>query len=379
MQVWKSQEFYHFHRRDDEKASSKVIDFTTNDYLSLSGDARILKAAQKAIDDWGLGTAGPSIFAGNSALHDELAKAIAELKHMEACLLCPSGFTANSGVLTGIIQRPGTLVFLDEKDHASIYHGAWASKARLKMFRHNDVDDLKRKLSMYEYVAPKVVFVDGLYSMDGDLAPLPEIHRLARLHNASLWLDDAHSFGVYGEEGSGIESHFGLRGQVDIVTGSLGKTLGAFGGYVCASHSAIQYLEHLGREFVYTTTLPATICAGALEGVRIIREEADDRRACLWKNIRQLKEGLRSAGFEIGQPESPVIPVILKHETLAHRFGLELYNRGIFVNTVTRPAVKRNEARLRFSVRNDHTAAQLDCTLETMKEIASNLKLPLNA
>src|SRR6185437_2167692 len=290
-----------------------------------------------AINEHGLGTAGPSIFAGDLAYHDQLSEAIASFKGMEACLLCPSGFTANSGLFTGLIQKKGTLIFLDEKDHASIFHGAMACNGSIKVFRHNDMKDLQRKLSVYDKNVAKVIFVDGVYSMDGDLAPLNQLHRLAKEYQACLWVDDAHSFGVFGDDGSGVESHFGLRGEIDIVTGSLSKALGAFGGFVCAKKSVIEFLDHLGREFVYTTTLPSAVCAGVIEGLKIVRYESAASRKKLWDNVHFFKKHLSEAGFPLGQTESPIIPVIFGHETLTQRFARALYDEQIHVNAVTRP------------------------------------------
>lgn len=375
VQVWKTDEFYHYHRDDVANEAVKRVDFTSNDYMALSRDPRILKAAAQAIKDCGLGTAGPSIFAGNRPLHEELSNAIASLKGMESCLLCPSGFTANSGLFTGLIQKPGTFIFLDEKDHASIYHGAMASGGKIKVFRHNDMKDLERKLNAYENSTSKIICVDGVYSMDGDLAPLDVIYVLAKKYNASLWVDDAHSFGVFGENGSGIESHFGLRGKIDIVTGSLSKALGCFGGFVCASQAVTKFLDHLGREFVYTTTLPATICAGALEGIRIFSTEGDVQRRKLWENVAYLREGFLERGFPIGPTTTPIIPIIFGHETVTQQFAQELYKRGVFVNSVTRPAVKRDQARIRLGIRTEHTRAQLEYALQQCQVVAHSMGL----
>jgi len=374
VQEWKNKEYYHYHRRD-EGNQSKVVDFTSNDYLGLSKDQRILEAAEKIIRISGLGTAGPSIFSGNRSSHDRLAESLASYKGMESCLLCPSGFTANSGVFTGLIQRLGAVVFLDEKDHASIFHGAMASSAKLKMFQHNNMEDLEKKLSQYELTAPKVICVDGVYSMDGDLAPLDRIYTLAKKYKASLWVDDAHSFGIFGKDGSGIETHFGLKGKIDIVTGSLSKALGGFGGYVCAPKAITEYLDHLGREFVYTTTLPEVICAGLSEGIRILKEDSSLSRKKLWENTKYMYECLNRFGFPIGPTESPIIPLIFGHETTTQRFAQEVYKRGVFVNSVTRPAVRRDEARVRIGVRSTHTREQIDFAINQFVAVAKELKM----
>lgn len=372
---WKSQEYYHYHRRESDIPTNKIIDFTSNDYLSLSRNPKIRKAAQDALIDHGLGTAGPSIFAGDLALHDKLSKTIAAIKKTESCLLCPSGFTANSGIFTGLITVPGTLIFLDEKDHASIFHGALGSKGKIKIFRHNDLEHLEKLLNQYERTAVKVICVDGLYSMDGDIAPLDKIYELAQEYNASLWVDDAHSFGIFGEKGAGIEDHFGLAGKIDIVTGSLSKTLGGFGGYVCAPKAVTDFLDHLGREFVYTTTLPAAICAGLLEGIRIMQEESDGARGNLWINSRYLKESLLRNDFPVGPTESPIVPVIFGHEDVSQRYAQELYAMGIDINSVTRPAVRRDESRLRITVRSDHSLEQLDHLVQSMCAVRENINI----
>lgn len=365
LQIWKTQEHYHYHR--SQANTEKIhLDFNSNDYLNLAADSRIKSAAVNALNTFGLGTAGPKIFSGEYDLHQQLAQTLAAIKKTEACLLCPSGFTANSGIFTSLITHSKTLLFLDEKDHASIFHGALGSKGQIKVFRHNDMDHLKKLLSQYEKSASKVICVDGVYSMDGDLAPLNEIHALARDYNASIWLDDAHSLGIFGENGRGIDSHFGLAGQFEIVTGSLSKTLGGFGGYVCASKAVVDYLDHLGREFVYTTTLPTAICSGLIKALDIILNECDERRNILWRNTQLMKKLLIENRFPVGPTESPIIPVIFKHESVAQQFAYELYKRGIDINSVTRPAVRRNEARLRITLRSDHTLENINETIEAM-------------
>jgi glycine C-acetyltransferase len=373
LKEWKTNEYYHYHRRDSQGKELKAIDFTSNDYLALSENTRIKTSACNALTQHGLGTAGPSIFAGQESIHEQLAATLAEIKQTEACLLCPSGFTANSGIFTGLINTPGTIIFLDEKDHASIFHGAMASKGKIKVFKHNDLGHLERLLSNYEQTAAKIICVDGVYSMDGDLAPLDKIYKLAKEYNASLWLDDAHSFGIFGEKGAGIESHFGLLGKIDIVTGSLSKTLGGFGGYVCTSRAVVDFLDHLGREFVYTTTLPAAICGGLLEGLRIIRDESEDARTQLWKNSRLLKTLLADEKFPVAPTESPIIPVVFGHETITQRFAHDLSLKHINVNAVTRPAVRRNESRLRITVRSDHTEDQIRMLVRAMCEVRNEL------
>lgn len=373
LEDWKKKEYYHYHRRELDGPQQARIDFTSNDYLALANNPRIKAAATAALNEHGLGTAGPTIFAGRHSPHDQLAATLAGIKKTEACLLCPSGFTANSGVFTGLINTPGTIIFLDEKDHASIFHGAMASKGRIKMFRHNDMDHLRRLISQYERTAPKVICVDGVYSMDGDMAPLDKIYEIAQEYNASLWLDDAHSFGVFGERGAGIESHFGLLGKIDIVTGSLSKTLGGFGGYVCTTRAVVDYLDHLGREFVYTTSLPAAICGGLLEGLKIMTEESDVPREKLWRNARLLKQLLIDNEFPVAPTDSPIVPVIFGHETISQRFAHDLAAMDIDVNAVTRPAVRRNESRLRITVRSDHEEGQIRSLVDAMCEVRTEI------
>lgn len=376
--VWKTREFYYYHRSDRDREGKEAINFASNDYLGLSSHPRVQEVVRLALEKYGLGTTGPSVFAGDFKPHQTLATELAEFKGMEACILCPSGFTANSGIFTGLVAKGKTLIFLDEKDHASIFHGARASGGSIKTFTHNDARDLERKLSRYDRCIPKVVCVDGLYSMDGDLAPLDTIYQVAQRYGATLWVDDAHSFGVYGEDGGGIESHFGLHGKIDIVTGSLGKAIGAFGGFVCASKAVVDYLNDLGREFVFTTTLPPAVCAGALEAVRIIRQEGVRLRNQLSANAQRLRDGLHQYGFPIGMTESHIIPIIWGNETKTHRFAHAMAEQGILVNAVVRPAVRRNEARIRLGVRADQTFEHIDEAIQKMVKIRATMGLSSN-
>ena len=343
----------------------------SNNYLGLTHHPKVLEAAQQALHRYGSGCTGSRFLNGTLDLHQQFESELARFLGKEACLVFSTGYTANLGLISGLIGR-GDVVLLDKLDHASIVDGAKMSYGETERFNHNDLAGLERKLTRLKPGTATMIVVDGIYSMEGDIADVPNLVRIAHRHGAALAIDDAHSLGVLGPRGDGTAAHFGMTDEVDIIAGTFSKSLASIGGFVAGSESVIHYLSHHSRPLIFTASLPPANTAGVLAALRVLQEEPE-RREQLWANTRRLAAGFREQGFDIGPTETPIIPVLIGPLEKTLLFWRMLFDAGVFTNPVTAPAVPITECRLRTSLMATHTFDQIDFALEAFGKIGREL------
>ncbi len=349
---------------------SKVM-MGSNNYLGLTHHPKVLEAAEAALHKYGSGCTGSRFLNGTLDLHEKLEVALAEFFGKESCLVFSTGYQANLGLVSGLVGR-GETVVLDKLDHASIVDGAKLSHGEVVRFNHGDLIGLDRKLGQLGSGKGALIVVDGVFSMEGDIADLPKLIPIAHKHGAALAVDDAHSVGVLGPTGAGTAEHFGLADQTDLIVGTFSKSLASIGGFVAGDEFVIHYLKHHSRPLIFTAALPASNTAGVLAALEILRSEPE-RRACLWENTRQLQEGLRGLGYDIGPTETPIVPVLIGPLEKTFVFWRKLFDAGVFTNPVVPPAVPPSQCRLRTSVMATHTAEQIDFALEAFSHIGRAL------
>ncbi|MFQ5512137.1 MAG: aminotransferase class I/II-fold pyridoxal phosphate-dependent enzyme [Candidatus Krumholzibacteriia bacterium] len=333
-----------------------LINFASYNYLGLSYREEIQEAAIEATRKYGTGASGSPILSGTLDLHDELAEKVARFKGTEAALIFPSGYSANLGVIAGLM-RSGDLVVTDQFAHASIVDGIILSKAKVRYFRHNVVGDLERKLE--EFPGKKLVIVEGVYSMDGDLARLPEIVEVCRSHGARIMIDEAHSAFIFGKNGRGVAEHFGLDDEMDIHFGTFSKSLGGIGGYVAGSRKLINYLRGFARSRMFSCALPPGVVAGLIKALEIAQAEPE-LRGKLWENVGILSTLLKNSGVDIGSSASQVIPIMIRDDERIFAMAEEMIHEGAYLNVVRYPAVGKHRSRFRISVTAAHTTADLE-------------------
>ena len=343
-----------------------VINLSSNNYLGLTTHPKLYDAALAAIKEWGVGSGSVRTIAGTMELHMRLERRIAEFKHTEAAVVFQSGFTANAGTVSSLLGK-GDVILSDELNHASIIDGARLSRADIKVFPHRDVDALERLLVETEGVPRRLVITDGVFSMEGDIAPLPAIAAAARRHGAIMMVDDAHASGVLGRAGRGTVDHFDLHGQVDVQVGTLSKAIGVLGGYVCGSRSLIEFLYHRARPFLFSTSHPPAVAAACLAAFDVLEQEPE-RIERLWSNTRRFKEGLARLGFDTGLSETPITPILVGESELAMKFSDRLFEKGVFAQGIGYPTVAKGRARLRTIVTATHTEEDLDRALAILGE-----------
>ncbi len=354
----------------------RVINLSSNNYLGLTTHPRLREAAKQAIDEWGVGSGAVRTIIGTMRIHEELERLLAEFKHTEAVLVLQSGFTANAAVL-GPILGDGDLVISDALNHASIIDGVRLTKAARRVYKHCDMDDLERVLeeSRGQYRTVLIV-TDGVFSMDGDIAPLPRIAELAEAYGAVTMVDDAHSSGVLGDHGRGSVSHFGLDGRWDIQVGTLSKALAAVGGYVACVEPLRRLMEHRARPFLFSTSHPPSVTATCIAAVELL--QSDEGQALidrLWANTRLFKAGLTKLGFNTGISETPITPVIVGEGTRAMQFSDRLLERGLFAQGIAFPTVARDAGRVRTIVTAAHTEADLHEALNIFEHVGREMGL----
>jgi 8-amino-7-oxononanoate synthase len=343
----------------------------SNNYLGLTHHPKVLEAASKALYRYGSGCTGSRFLNGSLDLHERLEAALAEFLGKEACMVFSTGYGANLGLIAGSLGRKET-VYLDKLDHACIVDGAKLAFGRTERFNHDDMTHLAFLLDRNTSSHGKMIVVDGVYSMEGDIANVPELVRLARKHGAALAVDDAHALGVLGPKGDGTGAHFGMQQDVDIIAGTFSKSLASVGGFLAADESVIHYLKHHSRQFIFTASLPPANTAGVLAALEVMQLEPW-RRPALWQNAKRLQEGFRTLGFDIGPTESPIVPVLVGQLDTTFLFWRKLFDAGVFTNPVCPPAVPANQCRLRTSVMATHTPAQIDFALEAFGRIGKEL------
>ena len=348
-----------------------VINLSSNNYLGLTTHPKMREAALEAVRSLGVGTGSVRTIAGTMDLHMELERRIAAFKKTEASVVFQSGFAANAGTVSALLGK-GDLILSDELNHASIIDGARLSRADIKVFPHRDVAALEKLLHETRDVKRRLVITDGVFSMDGDIAPLPQIAALARAHGAIMMIDDAHSSGVLGRAGRGTVDHFDIHGQVDVQVGTLSKAIGVLGGYVCGSKSLIDYLYHRARPFLFSTSHPPAVAAACLVAFDVLEQEPE-RIQRLWSNTKRFKDGLLGLGFNTGKSETPITPVMVGEGDLAMRFSDRLFERGVFAQGIGYPTVAKGKARLRTIVTATHTDEDLDLALAILGEVGREL------
>jgi 8-amino-7-oxononanoate synthase len=343
----------------------------SNNYLGLTHHPKVLEAAEKALHRYGSGCTGSRFLNGSLDLHEQLESALAQFLGKEACLVFSTGYTANLGLISGLIGR-GDVVLLDKLDHASIVDGAKMSYGETERFNHNDLGNLERKLERLKPGTGTMIVVDGVYSMEGDIADVPNLVRIAHKYGAALAVDDAHSLGVLGPKGDGTSAHFGMTDEVDIIGGTFSKSLASIGGFVAGTDQVIHYLRHHSRPLIFTASLPPSNTAGVLAALEVLQQEPE-RREQLWANTRRLQKGFRDLGFDIGPTETPIIPVLIGPLEKTFVMWRKLFDAGVFTNPVAPPAVPPSQCRLRTSLMATHTFDQIDFALDKFGKIGREL------
>ncbi len=350
-----------------EMDGQKVLMFGSNAYTGLTGDQRIIDAAKDALDKYGSGCAGSRFLNGTLDLHVELEKEFAEFMHKDDALCFSTGFFVNSGVLAVICGREDYII-CDERDHASIVDGRRLSFAKQLKFKHNDMEDLEKILQKCEPNAIKLIVVDGVFSMEGDLANLPEIVRLKKKYNASIMVDEAHGIGVFGDEGRGVCDHFGVLDDVDLVMGTFSKSLASIGGFVAGDADTINFLRHHCRTYIFSASNTPAATAAAREALHIIRTEPE-RREKLWETTNFALRRFREEGFEIGDTESPIIPLYVRDVEKTFVVTKLAFDNGVFINPVIPPACAPQDTLVRFALMATHTQEQVEKGVQVLKKI----------
>jgi 8-amino-7-oxononanoate synthase len=355
----------------------KVLMFGSNSYLGLTNHPDIKEAAKKAIDKYGTGCAGSRFLNGTLDIHIELEKRLATYVGKEAAVLFSTGFQVNLGVISCLLDRNDYLI-LDEYDHASIIDGSRLSFSRSIKYAHNDMDDLRKKLSRLPEDAAKLIVADGIFSMEGDLVNLPEIVKIADEFGANIMMDDAHSLGVIGLNGSGTASHFGLTDKVDLIMGTFSKSLASLGGFIAGTEETIEFVKHRARSLMFSASMPPAAVASVIAALNIIESEPE-RIDQLWANTNYAKKLLVEAGFDIGHTDSPIIPVYIRDNDKTFLITNILSNNGIFVNPVVSPAVPSDSSLIRFSLMATHTFEQIEEAVEKLTAAAKQVQVHTNA
>ena len=333
-----------------------LINFASYNYLGLSYRPEVKEAIKAAVDRFGAGSSGSPILSGNTALLQQLAQDVARFKGKEASLIFPTGYSANVGLIAGLM-RAGDLVVADQYAHASVVDGMILSKAHSRFFRHNRAEDLDRKLKDFE--GKKLVVVEGVYSMDGDLATLPEIVEVCKARGARILIDEAHSAFLFGENGRGVAEHFGLEAEIDIHLGTFSKSLGGQGGFVAGSKALIDYLRGFSRSRFFSCALAPPVTAGLIAALDLVKTEPQLRQR-LWENVAFMQKRLRDAGVDVGDSESQVVPIMIRNDSTIFGIGEELLREGVFINPVKYPAVGKHKSRFRMSISAAHTREEME-------------------
>jgi 8-amino-7-oxononanoate synthase len=373
----------YFRPIESEQDTEVVIDgrnvlmFGSNSYLGLTNHPKIKEAAKAAIDKYGSGCVGSRFLNGTLDLHIELEQKLADFVGKEAALVFSSGFQVNLGVVSALVGRNEYLI-LDEYDHASIIDGSRLSFARTIKFRHNDMSSLESVLIRIPFEEVKLIVVDGIFSMEGDIIKLPEIVRLAKKYNASIMVDDAHALGVLGKNGSGTASHFGLSDSVDLIMGTFSKSFASLGGFIASDTSTIEYLKHHSRSLMFSASMTPASTASTLAALEIIKSEPERIRK-LWELTRYALSKFKSYGFDVGETQSPIIPIYVRDDMNTFRFTKMLLEDGVFVNPVVSPATASDASLIRFSLMATHSKTQIEVAIDKMLKAATALEIPLHS
>jgi glycine C-acetyltransferase len=355
----------------------KVINIASNNYLGLTTHPKLREAAMAALKKYGVGSGAVRTVAGTMRIHMELEEKIARFKNVEACVVFQSGFTANAGTVSAVLGKEDFIIS-DELNHASIIDGARLSRAKILVFRHKDLAHAEEQLaSIKDQPGRKLMITDGVFSMDGDIGPLPGLCDLAEKYGAIMMVDDAHASGVLGKNGRGTVDHFGVHGRVDIQVGTLSKAIGALGGYVCGTRDLIEFLYHRGRPFLFSTSHPPSVAATCIAAFEVLEQEPELIQK-LWDNTNFFKKELGTLGFNIGgqntpKSETPITPIIVGEGRLAMEFSRELFKDGLMATGIAFPTVPEGKARIRTIVSAAHSNEQLQQALEILARVGKRL------
>ena len=376
----KEQKLYRHLRilEDEQRAHTtfdhkSVVNLSSNNYLGLTTHPRLRQRALEAIQEYGVGTGSVRTIAGTMDIHMELERKLAEFKKVEKVVVFQSGFTANAGTVSAILTKDD-VVISDELNHASIIDGCRLSRATIKVFAHKDVDAARKVIKDLPASQRKLLITDGVFSMDGDLGPLPALCALAEETGCIMMVDDAHASGVFGKNGRGTVDHFNMHGRVDVQVGTLSKAVGALGGYVAGNANLIEFLYHRARPFLFSTSHPPAVVAACMAAIDVLMEEPQIIER-LWENTRFFKEGLKRLGFNTGMSESPITPVIAGEGAKAMELSDRLFARGVFAQGIAFPTVARDKARVRTIVTATHTREDLQYALDQFQAVGKELGL----
>ncbi len=351
----------------------RLLMFGSNSYMGLTNHPKVKEAAKKAIDKYGSSCSGSRFLNGTSRLHIELEEKLADHLGKEAALTFTTGFQTNLGTVAALTGRSGVLI-LDELDHASIIEGSRLSFSKVLKFVHNNMKDLENSLKSVEKEKIKMIVVDGIFSMEGDICNLPEITRLAKKYQATVMVDDAHALGVIGELGKGTADHFGLTDEVDLIMGTFSKSLASVGGFIASTAEIVNYLQHHARPMIFSASMPPSAAAAAMAALEIIQTEPE-RQEKLWSNTAYMANAMQELGFDTNTSETPIIPIYIRDNHLTFQFTQELFEEGIFVNPVVSPAVRSDSSLVRMSIMATHTKKQLDEAIDKIEKVAARLNI----
>ena len=350
-----------------EMGGYNVLMFGSNAYTGLTGDERVIKAAKDALDKYGSGCAGSRFLNGTLDLHVQLEKELAEFEGKDDALCFSTGFSVNAGVIAMVVGR-GDYIICDDRDHASIIDGRRLSFAKQLHYKHNDMEDLENLLKSLPHEAVKLIVVDGVFSMEGDLCKLPEIVELKHKYNCSIMVDEAHGLGVFGRNGRGVCDHFGLTDEVDLIMGTFSKSLASIGGFIAGDSDTINYLRHTCRTYIFSASNAPAATAAAMEALHILKSEPE-RIEDLWKVTRYALRRFREEGFEIGETESPIIPLYVHDVDKTFLITKLAYDAGVFINPVIPPACAPQDTLVRFALMATHTEEQVERGIQMLKKI----------
>lgn len=356
-----------------EMAGQKVLMFGSNAYTGLTGDERIINAAKEALDKYGSGCAGSRFLNGTLDLHVQLEKELAEFEGKEDCLCFSTGFSVNAGVLAIVVGR-GDYIICDDRDHASIVDGRRLSFAKQLHYKHNDMEDLENILKTLPKEAVKLIVVDGVFSMEGDLCKLPEIVELKHKYNCSIMVDEAHGVGVFGREGRGVCDHFGLTDEVDLIMGTFSKSLASIGGFIAGDADTINFIRHTCRTYIFSASDTPAATAAAMEALHILKSEPE-RLEALWKVTKYALRRFREEGFEIGDTESPIIPLYVHDIDKTFLVTKMAFDAGVFINPVIPPACAPQDTLVRFALMASHTEEQVERGVQALTKIFKELEI----
>jgi glycine C-acetyltransferase len=351
----------------------RVLNFCANNYLGLANHPRLKEAAKKAIDQYGIGPGAVRTIAGTMTLHEKLEQRLAEFKKAEAVITLQSGFTANLATIPALVGKDD-VIFSDRLNHASIIDGCRLSRATIVAYEHNSPDDLRQKIEETTDYNRRLIITDGVFSMDGDIAPLPQLYEVAKEHDIMLMVDDAHGEGVLGHGGRGIVDHFGLHGKVDVEVGTMSKAFGAVGGIVAGKKVIIDWLKQRGRPFLFSSAMTVPDVAACLEAVDIL-ENSDELVKRLWANAAFFKEEMKKLGFNTGHSQTPIVPVILGEAPVAQEFSKRLMEEGVFAMAIGFPTVPQGTARIRVMNTAAHTQTDLEEALAAFEIVGKAMNI----